>query len=187
MKIFTWLYFPLHLFFFSCESLLIKWEMLIEDKSESYDIITFLNRNLKANFLISWEVKKVWYWNFKLIEYCIRKVFLVEKMQKMCSKNYSPFQNILTKIKSSKVRPNWKTLISVFAFFLKASATKLFIQGRLDCPHAVLRFCEYFWISLDSKFSVILQLMRQLVHKVSCTKFQGPFLFLVNEKSTKTL
>ena len=43
-------------------------------------------------------------------------------------------------MKSSKVRQDQKTLISVLAHFLNASAKILFLQGRLEtrpCTHAV--------------------------------------------------
>ena len=50
--------------------------------------------------------------------------------------------------KSSKVRQDRKTLISVIAYFLSASVNNLFLKGRLDTKLCLYAYLSFFYYSL---------------------------------------
>ena len=63
----------------------IKMLVLIEFKVnfELHDVIICLYWNLKTDCLISWEVKKTWWWDLgSWCEYYIRKIFILKTCKK---------------------------------------------------------------------------------------------------------
>ena len=50
--------------------------------------------------------------------------------------------------KSSKVRQDRKTLISVIAYFLSASVNNLFLKERLDTKLCLYAYLSFFYYSL---------------------------------------